>query len=292
MLDRFSLAYSPSAGIVLTADRRLRNRFDVHPRESRSDGGEGKKLPWEIHLGRYLSLAPDDEDGTAFLDALLNEVLDSQAGLGPKNSLRWVTMPDEYEVEVAEDSDDSAAEEGGQGAGVRRELRVRAWVTRRADEGETFFENEGASRAERAYDCADPFIDDGSRSEGSDDTSASPPEAPLARPPPSAFPTPTLPLHWPSPPSTVAPSSPFIDPDFDDGAFDPDLDDSASDPYLDGRDVDEVTFDEYVDHVRTETDPTGAALCEVDEAENYSFEADEGRPRAREGESASEVVGS
>jgi hypothetical protein len=171
MINRYKLTYDAHVGIVATADAALRNLFSVHPREVLlRPSGDGKsfvavseKKPWLIHLGRRLSLRADDHDGTRFLEAFLDEVLDSQEGFSPLSGQydqqleeRWITVVETYEESLAMDDDSGEEDEGEVGgnalSGRSTVTRISAWVTRKDEGGEMIQDN---------FDDGDEAIVDG-----------------------------------------------------------------------------------------------------------------------------------
>ncbi|GAA5914200.1 hypothetical protein JCM6882_004749 [Rhodosporidiobolus microsporus] len=230
MSTRYKLTHSPSSGLIATADASLRKRFGVHPRHTRTVRGAvgkgyveaGEKRPWLIHLGKRVRVEEGDEDGRQFVEELVEEVLEQQESGEVQEGRRWVTIVAEEEREVRPeelDSDDSAADEAGAAGGA-----ASAHERRRSSKQE--------NTADEASDL-DGFIDDGdlpppSGDEEDDlpsDSDASSTSYMSGGNDDPFGPRPPLPLFFPSSDSASSPpgrSSPFRDPDFDNGA-DPDV---------------------------------------------------------------------
>ncbi|GAA5991098.1 hypothetical protein JCM11641_004432 [Rhodosporidiobolus odoratus] len=240
MITRYRLAYSPSDGIIATADSSLKKLFDVYPAQvvrrrlaDRSGVVEVlEKKPWEIHLGRRVEVDEvNDKDGMLFMRALLDGVLEEQVKLGAEREKRWVTVEVEYEVEPEDGENMGSSEGGGEEEERRVEKRVTCWVTRKIEEGEQFFSN-GPAEDVNQCDTADPFIDDGglnldfNPSPSRPPSTCSVPSSPVPKARQSLTLIPAHPLAPAAISPRLSPSSPFpafIDPDFDTG-LDPDVD--------------------------------------------------------------------
>ncbi|KZT28721.1 hypothetical protein NEOLEDRAFT_1239266, partial [Neolentinus lepideus HHB14362 ss-1] len=113
MCERYKLRYTPSGGIIATADEALRDIYAGAAIEPEHE--------WRIHLGRCLTLEDGDTDGAQFLENLLEEVL--YFPMRPEHSQciwdRWETVRWDDNVWVTRpifdrfEKDDSSSDEDG-----------------------------------------------------------------------------------------------------------------------------------------------------------------------------------
>lgn len=99
MVQKFSLRFSPTLGIVAWASPELYEAF-AGPRMQDTDF-------WKIHLGRRVELRKDDMDGSEFIEGLLEEVLLYQPYPQSQPSTRrmfggWVTVEETLGIWLTE----------------------------------------------------------------------------------------------------------------------------------------------------------------------------------------------